>query len=195
MKIGLVATALGLTVVVAVYLAATTPFEFKDYQVEAFNKGATLAAALAALTFIVSMLTDNVSQVDKLWSVVPAVYAWIFYTTMPPNERVGLAATLVTLWSVRLTFNGWRRGFYTWKFWVGEEDYRWVRLRQTTFKDKPVLFMIFNFAFISFYQMALIFLFTCPVILCHTSTPLGFFDHLLSAIHGGLVCLEFVADD
>ena len=29
------------------------------------------------LCFLVSSLTDNYSQVDKLWSVMPIVYAWV----------------------------------------------------------------------------------------------------------------------
>jgi len=37
---------------------------------------------------------------------------------------------LVTVWSIRLTYNFARRGGYSWKFWDGEEDYRWDILRQ-----------------------------------------------------------------
>lgn len=72
-NIAVVAPALGLTVVVALYIAFTTPFEFKDFQVTAFKRGAILTAAVAALAFILSTIVDNVSQIDKVWSVIPAV--------------------------------------------------------------------------------------------------------------------------
>ena len=44
--------------------------------------------------------------------------------------RLVMMAVLVTLWGIRLTYNFSRRGAYTWKFWTGEEDYRWEVLRQ-----------------------------------------------------------------
>lgn len=194
MKIGIIAPLLGLTVVAAIYLAVTTPFEFADYQVLAFTRGAKLTAAVAALAFIVSSLVDNVSQIDKVWSVIPAVYAWIFVSSMPANPRVLFVACLISFWSLRLTFNACRRGFYVWPPWQGEEDYRWKQVRATTFKNRKCLFVLFNFFFISIYQMCLIFLFTCPVILCHTDAPLSRLDMLAGAFLVTLVVLEFIAD-
>ena len=137
---------------------------------------------------------DNVSQVDKVWSVLPAICAWIFVYSMPPNPRVLFVATLITIWALRLTFNACRRGFYVWPPWSGEEDYRWRHVRSTTFKNRPCLFVIFNFFFISAYQMCLIFLFTCPVILCHTKAPLSVLDLFAGAIMVTLIVLEFIAD-
>lgn len=113
---------------------------------------------------------------------------------MPPNPRVLFVAGLVSFWSLRLTYNACRRGFYVWPPWTGEEDYRWRRLRETTFKDKKFLFVLFNFFFISIYQMCLIYLFTCPVILCHTSVPLSALDFIAGAVLVTLVVLEFIAD-
>ena len=34
-------------------------------------------AAVVAACFIVGELSRNVSQVDKLWSIIPVVYSWI----------------------------------------------------------------------------------------------------------------------
>ena len=44
--------------------------------------------------------------------------------------RQTLAASLVTVWGIRLTFNFARKGGYSWKFWEGEEDYRWAIVRR-----------------------------------------------------------------
>ena len=44
--------------------------------------------------------------------------------------RQTLAASLVTVWGIRLTFNFARKGGYSWKFWEGEEDYRWAIVRK-----------------------------------------------------------------
>ena len=71
-----------------------------------------MATFVTAIVFVVGELTDNVSQVDKVWSVIPAVYAWIFVANMPLNPRVLLVACLISVWSLRLTFNACRRGFY-----------------------------------------------------------------------------------
>ena len=36
-----------------------------------------LMLAVAALCFLIGTVTGNVSQVDKLWSIMPVVYVWI----------------------------------------------------------------------------------------------------------------------
>src|SRR5690606_11059483 len=64
----------------------------------------------AGLCFIVGSLTDNYSQVDKLWSIIPVPYVWIiaYYGAFEP--RLVLMAILVTIWAIRLTYNFGRRG-------------------------------------------------------------------------------------
>ena len=42
--------------------------------------------------------------------------------------------------------------------------------------------------------MALIYLFSCPVLLCHTSVPLGPLDYAAAAFMLLLVAVEFIAD-
>ena len=153
-----------------------------------------MTAVVAALAFVVGELTDNVSQIDKVWSLIPPMYAWIFVYTMPLNPRVLLVAILITVWSMRLTFNACRRGFYVWPPWEGEEDYRWKKLRETTFKDRKFLFVVFNFFFICGYQMCLIYFFTCPVLLTYSKVPLYWADYAASAFLLLLVSIEFIAD-
>lgn len=149
----------------------------------------------AAATFILSTITDNYSQVDKLWSIIPVPYIWVitYYSGFEP--RLNVMACLVTLWAIRLTFNFGRRGGYSWKFWTGEEDYRWSILRAKPGFEKKWKWVLFNLLFISAYQMALILLFTLPGLKALSSVePLNMIDYILAAIIIVLIVIEFVAD-
>ncbi len=149
----------------------------------------------AGLCFVVSSLTDNYSQVDKLWSIIPVPYVWIiaFYSDFEP--RIVLMSVLVTLWAARLTYNFARRGGYSWKFWTGEEDYRWAILRAKPEFQAKWKWVLFNLFFISGYQMGLILLFTLPALKAMNSVnPLGAMDYVLSALLIGFVVMEFIAD-
>jgi steroid 5-alpha reductase family enzyme len=152
--------------------------------------------AVILFTFVVGQLTGNNSQVDKLWSIVPAPYAWYMTWRGGMDERMVLMSVLVTIWAARLTFNFARRGGYSWKFWEGEEDYRWEVLRQRPGFKNPFVWLLFNLFFICFYQNTLIFMFTVPVIsgLAEHAAPLGVFDYVLAVIYVALVVMEFVAD-
>src|SRR3954471_2520449 len=85
---------------------------------------------IAALCFVVGELTGNVSQVDKLWSIVPVLYAWIATARAGFDGRMVLMSVLATVWGARLTYNFSRHGGYSWRFWSGAEDYRWEHVRQ-----------------------------------------------------------------
>ena len=108
------------------------------------------------LCFMVSTIAKNYSQVDKLWSVMPIIYAWIVCVMLNFEPRVLLMAILASIWGIRLTLNFARRGGYSWRFWEGEEDYRWAEVRKRPGFSHPAVWSVFNFAFISFYQMGLI---------------------------------------
>ena len=79
---------------------------------------------LSFLVFIIGELTDNVSSVDRLWSLVPTLYTAITWSLSPPSIRLSLMLAVSLVWSIRLTFNFWRRGGYSWPPWTGCEDYR-----------------------------------------------------------------------
>ncbi len=147
------------------------------------------------LCFVLSSITDNYSQVDKLWSVIPIPYVWIAAHYDDYSSRLVLMAILVTIWGVRLTYNFGRRGGYSLKFWTGEEDYRWSILRAKPGFEQKWKWVLFNFLFISAYQMALILMMTLPTVKATgSSMPLGIWDIVLSAVIIGLVIIEFVAD-
>ena len=153
----------------------------------------TVCLVFIGLVFIVSAITGNYRQVDKLWSILPVVYAWMAYVQVP-GPRVLLIAVLITLWGVRLTLNFARRGGYSLKIWSGEEDYRWSILRAKPEFQAPWKWILFNLFFISFYQMSLIWMMTVPIVRTANTGSLGLADYILAALAVGLLIMETVAD-
>lgn len=189
-------TALFLIFTLAVVPIVT--FQFDDplsvLQWATLREVAIVYLAAATLCFIVSSLTDNYSQVDKLWSVMPVVYAWMIAWRGDFESRLVLMAVLVAIWGARLTYNFSRRGGYSWKFWTGEEDYRWSILRARPEFQASWRWALFNLFFISFYQMGLILLFTLPILKSMNGRPLGWMDISLTVVFLAFVVLETVAD-
>lgn len=150
----------------------------------------------ALLCFVVSSITNNYSQVDKVWSIIPAPYAWIVASYGDFDSRLVLMASLVSLWAFRLTYNFWRRGGYSWRIWSGDEDYRWSILRARPGFEQNWKWVVFNFFFISAYQMGLILMMTLPAVKCMGSIQsLGWFDYLIAIVIIGLVVIEYIADN
>ena len=145
--------------------------------------------ALIVGTWLVSNFTGNHSQVDRLWSVAPPAYAILFAAaTHFTNLRVDLAAALVTLWGVRLTYNFWRKGGYR----RGSEDYRWAVLRA---RLGPTGFAVFNATFIAPFQNVLLLALAFPVwCAAHGTRPLGWLDALAAVGFVVLLCGETIAD-
>lgn len=150
-----------------------------------------VAAATCAFCWIASLVTKDTSWVDRLWSVVPVVYVWIFAVAAiasgEDSARLVVMAVLATAWGARLTFNFARKGGYT-----GMEDYRWAILRG---RMKPWQFQVFNLLFIVLYQNALLVLITLPAYLAflHPAAFTGW-DALFSALFAAFLVGEFVAD-
>ena len=178
---------------VAAYFLGTPP---NNAQINIIMECAYIVLGVIAFTFILGQLTGNNSQVDKLWSIVPIIYTWYMTYKGGWNDRMILMSVLATVWGVRLTYNFSRRGAYQWKFWEGEEDYRWEILRQRPGFKNPIVWMIFNLMFICFYQNTLIFLFTLPILtsVAETAIPLNMIDYLLAGIILVLVYIEYTAD-
>lgn len=149
---------------------------------------------LASLTFVVSVLTKNYSQVDKLWSIVPAIYAWQVAYLSDWEPRLILFSAVITVWAARLTYNFARRGGYSWRFWEGEEDYRWAVLRAKPEFQAPWKWFAFNLFFISLYQMGLILLIVFPLIKSMNEPEIGFWDIFLAVAILVVVAIEFIAD-
>lgn len=168
-----------------------------EEQLDILKNTACIALSIALCCFLLSETVKNYSQVDKIWSLAPVIYSWFIVASAGWNDRMVLMAALVTVWGVRLTFNFARRGGYSWKFWEGEEDYRWAVLRENPiFKNKPWNWRLFNLFFISLYQNLLIFLFTIPILAAMqgVGNPLVIFDFLLAGGFLFFVVIETLAD-
>ena len=136
-----------------------------------------ICAAVIAATWVASLVTREYSWVDRIWSVVPVVYVWVFAVSSGFDARLVLMAALVTAWGIRLTFNFARKGGYR----AGGEDYRWAVLRE---RMSPRAYQLFNLFFISIYQNVLILLFCLPAATVFESggSPIGVWDLVLSVV-------------
>ncbi len=115
-----------------------------------------IALALAIVCFVFGRVTGDYSWVDRLWSVAPVVFAWIYAGDGGWRLPSLLAASLVTVWGIRLSCNFARRGGYS-----GSEDYRWAALRKRI--SHPFAWQAFNALFICLAQIGVLVLFTTPL--------------------------------
>jgi hypothetical protein len=87
--------------------------------------GFAFSLALFPVFLVVSEVNRNWSQVDRVWSILPTLYHihYAVWARMHGLEttRVDNVMAFSVLWTLRLTFNYWRRGGYQ----IGSEDYRW----------------------------------------------------------------------
>ena len=156
----------------------------------------TVMIIIALVCFVISELTLNYSQVDKLWSIIPGIYSWITFSSFP-SARMLIMALLVTIWGLRLSYNFHRKGGYNIIPWKGEEDYRWKIMR-----NKPVLngrfrFGLFNLFFICFYQNLLILLFSSPLLLAakYNNQGINWLDIAAGIMMTVFIILETIADN
>jgi steroid 5-alpha reductase family enzyme len=146
--------------------------------------------------FLVSEITRNYSQVDKLWSLIPIAYSWVAVAAST-SPRLFIMASLVTLWGFRLSYNFGRKGGYNIIPWKGEEDYRWKIMRETAMLNGRFRFGIFNLLFISLYQNIVIFLFSSPLLLVslYPDKHLTVIDLAAAIFMLGFLTTETIADN
>ncbi|KAI5829120.1 DUF1295-domain-containing protein [Schizophyllum commune Tattone D] len=170
-------------------------------------------AFTTAATYIASIITSNVSQVDRLWTFLPAIYT-AYFALLPvlprtqllplfpfvPKElgvpevlspRAMLMLGLVGIWMIRLSYNTWRRGLFNLK----DEDYRWAIVR----RNIPAwLFQILNLVFVAGIQNVLLLMLAVPTALVSVKqprAPLTLGDYALAALALIDIALEFTADN
>jgi steroid 5-alpha reductase family enzyme len=147
-----------------------------------------IALVACALTWALSLITRETSWVDRLWSIVPVVYAWVFASSALDNERLVIVAVLVTLWGARLTFNFARKGGYS-----GMEDYRWAILRERMTRWQ---FELFTLLFIVGVQNLVLVLITLPALtMLENPAPVGGADIALTIVFLGFLVGETIADE
>jgi steroid 5-alpha reductase family enzyme len=144
---------------------------------------------ICAVTWVLSLITREHSWVDRIWSVIPVVYVWVFAAAAGLGDgRLTLMAGLVTLWGIRLTFNFARKGGYA----RGGEDYRWKYLRA---RMPRALFEVFNLLFIVCYQNVLLLLIALPAYTAwQHRRPLTVLDWVIAAAFLAALAGETVAD-
>ncbi|KAL7005270.1 hypothetical protein EMMF5_005243 [Cystobasidiomycetes sp. EMM_F5] len=186
----------------------------------------TFAAFLSAFAFVLGQATNNASTVDRMWATLPAIYSahfamhshWtsagrvaqlfggkstggssLFSKIVPSgvDDRMFLVFLLQILWSIRLTGNTLRRGFFDFK----AEDYRWPYVR----KIMPRwLWVFFDLTFISITQNVLLLSTALTQYLLLTSTrayhpstattPLGWPDFAIAGLFVANLLVEQTAD-
>lgn len=148
-----------------------------------------VAGAFGAFAWIASLVSGDTSWVDRLWSIVPVIYLWVFAAWASlHNVRLDVMAVLVSIWGARLTFNLARKGGYR-----GVEDYRWPILRGRMTRWQ---FQLFNFFFVVLYQNIILILITLPALTAyeHRYAPFGVLDAVLAIAFLACTVGETVAD-
>ena len=192
-----IASLLVITLLVVPILTYYFGTPLTDFQVEALKSVIYVNVGVIVYCFVVGEITGNSSQVDKLWSLIPIVYAWIIADYGGYSPRLVLMTALVALWGFRLTYNFSRHGAYTIKFWEGKEDYRWQILRDKKEFQPKWKWTLFNLFFISGYQNILILLFTLPILVAlqFNDTPLGILDAVAAILMLLFIIFETIADN
>lgn len=150
-------------------------------------------AILTLGTFTFGLLTGNVSQVDKVWSLAPPLYSLLIHLTSP-SPRSLILLLLAASWGVRLTYNFWRRGGYAWPLWRGEEDYRWNFVRKWPVLNTKLGWHLFHLGFICIYQNLLLLSLALPSLYASAGSELNYLDLLATVTFLLLLLIESVAD-
>lgn len=145
---------------------------------------------LAFVAWLLSVITREVSWMDRLWSICPPVYCLIVaFATDFQFARVNVMTLLVVLWGARLTYNFARKGGYR----PGGEDYRWATVRE---KAGPVGFQVLSITFVHPGQMVLLWLFASPIhrAWAFGDLPLNRLDFVAAGLFFLLLVGQTVAD-
>lgn len=196
MNVKLIGTILGISIIACPILYFVVGPALTDVQIETLKTLGIITGCSALFCFVVGELTNNNSQMDKLWSLLPIAYVWVAAANGGMTTRLVVMACLVTLWGARLTFNFGRKGAYKLKFWEGEEDYRWVVLRARKEFQPHWKWTLFNLFFICIYQNVLVLMTTFPaLVLMNVDKPFGWLDAVAALLMLGFIIYETVADE
>ena len=182
-----------------------------DVVAHPFGQLVFLVTAFALLVWVGSVYLgkkhdrgcSDPSIVDRLWSIVPAVYCWWMWRAAAAEgsgvdagstERLFLIACLVTAWACRLTWNFARKGGYS-----GGEDYRWVEVQTWM---TPGQFEVFNLVFICMAQMLVLLGICTPTAAVFqagkdsgSDIPLSYADYAVAVTFAALLFGEYSADN
>lgn len=161
-----------------------------------FQVTLTILIIATIVSFFYGLFTRNYSTVDRLWSILPAVYVLVWMQDYMHNPRFVIAGIIVIAWSLRLSLNFARRGGYAFNLKEGftGEDYRWETMREKI--PNRFVFELFNLFFISAFQLVLVFMITLPLYFVgRYDAPLALTDFILFGLHAMFLMLETIADN
>ena len=161
---------------------------------DAFRATFLMMLLMSAFTFAASRVTRNDSWVDRLWSIVPVVYAWVLAVYGRPvvvwHSTSVVFAALITMWGARLTFNFHRKGGYR----CGGEDYRWAHVRTWTVFQSRWVWTLFSLGFVSFFQSLVLWMITVPVYYMDSSVPCTTTGAVIAALFVVALAFESLCD-
>jgi len=188
-----------ITVIIILTLAVLSlvfsNYSLTSHQLETLLILAIICGSSMLYCFIVGEITNNNSQMDKLWSILPIAYVWVV-AARSITIRTLVIAVIVTVWGLRLTYNFARKGAYRLKFWTGEEDYRWAILRSKQPFTNRIIWGAFDLFFISIYQNLIVLAICLPALAVMDSTaPFGAMDYVATVLAVFFLALETEADE
>lgn len=174
----------------------------------------------AIFIWIVTLITKNISHMDRLWGILPNVYSGLFlYTAIHFNpkestrkysilksddssiSRLMLMSGLMLMWGARIVYVFWRRGYYR----LDYEDHRWEFLKEKlNYPARKVPFHLFNFIFQGFVQNWILIGHALPMWYIQTNNssgrismqqPLNVADLILAGFFVIFFLCEYVADE
>ena len=151
-------------ITLSVLCAVFNNFNLDEVQLKTLKIIAIVCAISVGYCFIAGELSRNNSQMDKLWSILPIIYALIILIMGKFKLRLVLYSIVVIIWGVRLTINFAKKGAYKLKIWEGEEDYRWKILRAKKPFTNKFIWAAFDLFFISAYQNILVLSLVFPML-------------------------------
>lgn len=149
-------------------------------------------AAATATIFVASVACDNSSLYDPYWSLQPAAVAayYLYFGAPHAGVRGLLVATLVFLYSARLTSNFYRD-------WPGlaKEDFRYAQLRRRFGR----LYWPVSLAGVHLFPTMIVYLGCVPLYAAMAArgaqAPLGWLDAAGTVVTLGSIVLAFAADE
>lgn len=198
MNKGIIGTVVTALTVVALVVSAfvLSDYAMTDLQLATMKTLLIVCGCAFLYCFVVGEITQNFSQMDKLWSLLPIAYAWIIAANGGMKLRLLIYALIVTAWGIRLTVNFARKGAYSIKFWTGVEDYRWSIVHGWKFFQSRIAWTAFDLFFISFYQNALVLAICFPALAAmESNAPLGIWDIVSFVLAICFLVLETVTDE
>jgi len=129
--------------------------------------------AFFLFVYLLNLITDEYSWVDRFWSITPVIYSWIYTAAVSRSDNRSspfqslnvFISLLITTWGLRLSYNFCRKGGYHYdRSNASTEDYRWKFVRGIISEHdcNSILWQLFNLLFICLYQNFLLWVIVLP---------------------------------